>query len=192
MTTECIVHIKDQKNPPVLKLPARCVNCGNPQETTMKIGLNMGVQKRSKPVMMDVVVPMCNVCAEKERSVTKVTLVPFLAAGSMIGIVVFVIVALISPEGTTSQTVSLPFVLGGTAGLIAAVISGTAVEFVAKLLFTPFYGKLLVKRPLTVFGVFNDSEDVIGLSFRFGEKKKSLKLIFENEDIAREFTSLNP
>ena len=34
MTTEIIVHIKDQKNPPVLKFPARCVNCGNSQQTT--------------------------------------------------------------------------------------------------------------------------------------------------------------
>ncbi len=131
---------------------------------------------------------MCNACAEKERSVTKVTLVPFLVVGSMIGIVVFVIVTLISPEGTTTQTLSLPFVLGGAAGLIAGVISGTAGEFVVKLLFTPFYGKLLIKRPLTVFGVFTDSEDIVGISFRFGEHKKSLKLIFENEDIAREFS----
>jgi len=192
MTTEIVIQIKDQKNPPALKFPVRCVNCGRPQETTMKASLNMGVQKRSRPVIMENVIPMCNVCAEKERSVTKVTLVSFLVIGSMIGIAVFVIVALISPEGTSTQTLSLPFVLGGTAGLIAGVISGTVGEFVVKLLFTAFYGKLLAKRPLTVFSVFNDSEDIVGLSFRFGEHKKSLKLIFENEDIAREFLSLNP
>jgi hypothetical protein len=192
MTTEIIVQIKDQKNPPVLKFPSRCVCCGKPQEITMKASLNMGVQKRSKPVMMENIVPLCNTCAEKERSIAKVTLVPFLVVGSMTGIVVFVVVALISPEGTTTQTLSLPFVLGGAAGLIAGVISGTAGEFVVKLLFTAFYGKLLIKRPLTIFSVFTDSEDIVGISFRFGEHKKTLKLIFENEEIAREFASLNP
>jgi len=49
-----------------------------------------------------------------------------------------------------------------------------------------------LKRPLTIFAVFNDSEDVIGLSARFADGKKSLKLIFENDEVAREFTSLNP
>jgi hypothetical protein len=192
MTTEVLIPIKDKKNPPVLKFPARCVCCGKPQETTMKLALNMGVQKRSSTVLMDVVIPMCNDCAKRERNVTKVTLVPFLVAGSIIGIVFFVIGTLISPEGTTSQTISMPFILGGAAGLITGIISGTVVEFVVKLLFTPFYGKLLAKRPLTVFGVFNDSEDVVGLSIRFGEQKESLKLIFEDEDVAREFIKLNP
>lgn len=77
MTAEIIVHIKDQKNPPVLKFPARCVSCGKHQETTMTVSLNMGVQKRSQQVMMENIVPMCNACAEKERSITKVTLISF-------------------------------------------------------------------------------------------------------------------
>lgn len=191
MTTEVLIPIKDKKNPPVLKFSARCVRCGKPQETTMNLQLNMGVQKRSNTVLMEVPVPMCNECAQKERSIAKVTLVPFLVGGSIIGIVFFVIVTLISPEGTTSQTLSMPFVLGGAAGLISGVISGTIVEFVIKILSTPFYGKLLAKRPLTIFSLFNDSEDVVGLSLKFGEGKNSLKLIFENEDIAREFIRLN-
>jgi len=191
MTAEIIVMIKDQKNPPILKFPARCVHCGGLQETSIKISLNMGVQKRSKSVMMEIVVPMCNACAEKERSIAKVTLVPFLVAGFIIGIAAFGIVSLISPEGTTSQTLSLPFVLGGAAGLIMGVIAGTLVEFGLKFIFAPVYGQLLLKRPLTIFSLFNDSEDMVGLSFRFGEHRKSLKLIFENEDIAREFRTLN-
>ena len=75
---------------------------------------------------------------------------------------------------------------------ICTVIGGTLVEFGLKFVFAPFYGQLLLKRPLTVFSVFNDSENVVGLSFRFGDQKKLLKLVFENEDIAREFASLNP
>ena len=135
---------------------------------------------------------MCNVCAEKERSITKVTLVPFFVAGLIAFVIVFIPVWLITPDGTTAQTLGFSIVVGAFAGLVAGLIGGTLVEFGLKFVFAPFYGQLLLKRPLTIFGVFNDSEDIIGLSFRFGEKKKSLKLIFENEDIAREFTSLNP
>ena len=192
MTTEIIVHIKDQKNPPVLKFPARCVNCGNSQQTTMKVSLNMGVQKRSQQVMMEIVVPMCNTCAEKERTITKVTLIPFFIAGFIIFVIVFIPVWLITPDGTTAQTLGFSIVVGAFAGIIGGVIGGTLVEFGLKFVFAPFYGQLLLKRPLTVFSVFNDSEDVVGLSFKFGEHKKTLKLIFENQDIAREFISLNP
>lgn len=191
MTTEIVIQIKDQKNPPVLKFPVRCVNCGRPQETTMKASLNMGVQKRSSTVMMENILPLCNVCAERERSITKVTLVPFFVAGLITFVIVFIPVWLITPDGTTTQTLGFSIVVGAFAGLVAGLIGGTLVEFGLKFVFAPFYGQLLLKRPLTIFGVFNDSEDIIGLSFRFGEKKKSLKLIFENEDIAREFTSLN-
>jgi len=60
-----------------------------------------------------------------------------------------------------------------------------------KLLSAPIFGQLLLKRPFTVFSLFNDSEDVIGLSAKFTEKKKSLKLTFENEEIANEFDGLN-
>lgn len=192
MTTKIVINIKDQKNPPVLKFPARCVRCGRPHETTMKISLNMGVQKRSTMVMMDNIVPMCNACAERERSIAKVTLVPFLIAGLITFVIVFIPVWLITPDGTTPQTLGFSVVVGAFAGLIAGVIGGTLIEFVSKFVFAPAYGQLLLKRPLTIFSLFNDSEDVIGLSLKFGEHKKSLKLIFENEDIAREFASLNP
>lgn len=192
MTIEMIVQIKDNKNPPVLKFPARCVNCGKQQETTMQISLNMGVQKRSQQVMMKNIVPLCNACAEKERSVTKVTLIPFFMAGFIVFILVFIPVWLITPDGTSSQTLGFSIVVGAFSGMIAGLIGGTLVEFILKFFFTPVYGQLLLKRPLTVFSVFDDSEDVVGLSFRFGEQKKSLKLLFENEDIAREFISLNP
>jgi hypothetical protein len=98
-----------------------------------------------------------------------------------------------SEEGFTyhSQTLGFSITVGALAGIIAGLVGGTLVEFASKFIFAPVYGQLLLKRPLTVFSLFDDSEDVIGLSFRFGEKKKSLKLIFENEEIAREFTQLN-
>jgi hypothetical protein len=192
MTTEIIIRIKDRKNPPVLKFSARCVHCGRPQETTMKASLNMGVQKRSRPVMMENIIPMCNACAEKERSIAKVTLVPFLIVGFIVFGIVFVPVWLITPDGTTPQTLGFSTAVGALAGIIAGLIGGTLVEFGLKFVFSPVYGQFLLRRPLTVFSLFTDSEDVVGLSFKFGDQKKSLKLIFENEDIARDFASLNP
>ncbi|MDO9301646.1 MAG: hypothetical protein Q7T89_09695 [Anaerolineales bacterium] len=192
MTTEILVQIKDQKNPPVLKFPSRCVHCGKSRETTMKVSLNMGVQKKSGTVMMDNVVPMCKACAEKERSIAKVTLIPFFLAGLITFVIVFIPVWFITPDGTSSQTLGFSIVVGVFAGIIAGLIGGSLVEFGLKFAFAPVYGQLLIKRPLTIFSLFNDSEDVVGLSFKFGGQKKSLKLIFENEDIAREFISLNP
>ena len=104
------IPIKDKKNPPVLVFPDRCVNCGKRKETVLGITLQMGVQKRGQPVSMKLDVPMCNVCAEKERGIAKVTLVPFLIGGSLIGLIVFIPVALIAPEGTSTQTLALPWV----------------------------------------------------------------------------------
>jgi hypothetical protein len=185
------IPIRDLKKPPVLKFPERCANCGKPKETTLGITLNMGVQNRSRVVTMQLTVPMCNTCAEKERSVAKVTLIPFMIAGFVIGVIVFVPVAFIAPEGTSSQTIGFPLVLGGFAGLIAGIIGGTVVEFLVKMLAVPVFGKLLTRRPLTIVGFLAESDQLIGLSARFLRETKIARLEFENEEIAREFTQLN-
>ena len=140
---------------------------------------------------MQLTVPMCNTCAEKERSVAKVTLIPFMIAGFVIGLIVFVPAALIAPEGTTPQTLGFPFVLGGFAGLIAGILGGTVVEFFVKMLAVPFYGKLLARRPLTIVGFLVESDELIGLSAKFLRKEKTVRLEFENEEIAKEFVQLN-
>jgi hypothetical protein len=185
------IPIHDPKKPPVLKFPGRCVNCGKPKETTLGVTLNMGAQIRNRPVTMQLNVPMCKACAEKERSVARVTLVPFLVAGFVVGAIVFVPAALISPEGTTPETAGFPFVFGGLAGLIAGVLFGTVVEFFVKMLATPFYGKLLIRRPLTIVGLFAESDELIGISARFLREAKTTRLEFENEEIAGEFMQLN-
>jgi len=158
----------------------------------MPMKLNMGVQKRQQVVLMDMPVPLCKACEQKERKVTMVTLVPFLIGGLLVGAIAFVPAWLIAPQGTMPQTMNFDLVFGGFVGLIAGIIGGTLVEFVLKIVFAPAYGKLLLKRPLTALSVFNDSEDVIGLSAKFADEKKKLKLTFENEEIAREFAVLNP
>ena len=185
------ITIADKKKPPILKFPERCVHCGKPKQVVMPMKLNMGVQKRGQGVLMDFPVPLCAECEKKERRVTNVTLLPFFIAGLLVCAIVFIPVWLITPDGTTSQTLGFAPALGVFVGLIAGIIGGSVVEFVLKFMFAPAYGQLLLKRPLTVLSLFNDSEDVIGLSAKFTDNKKSLKLTFENNEIGKEFESLN-
>lgn len=49
----------------------------------------------------------------------------------------------------------------------------------------------MLKRPLTILSLFDDSEDVIGLFARFTKDRQSLKLTFENDEVAKEFEKLN-
>lgn len=98
---------------------------------------------------------------------------------------------LIAPQGTTPQTSNFDLAFAGFVGVTVGAMGGTAFEFVLKLLFAPAYAKLLLKRPLTVLSFFNDSEEVIGLSAKFTDGKKSLKLTFENDEVGREFEVLN-
>lgn len=185
------IPIRDPKKPPKLTFPDRCVNCGKPKARTWAVKLNTGAQKRGEMIQVELDVPLCTDCVAKENRIGNVTWIPFFFVGLLACVVVFVPVWLISPEGPSLQTAELPYVLGAAAGLLAGIIIGTLVEFGLKLLLAPVYGKLLLKRPLAVLSVLNDSENLIGLSARFGENRKILKITFENEEIAREFIALN-
>jgi hypothetical protein len=186
------IPIKDPKKPPKLSFPGRCVNCGKPAIKTMPLKLNTGAQKRGQMVQMEFDVPLCAECLAKENRIGNVTWIPFFIVGILTCIVVFIPVWLITPEGPNLQTQEFPLVLGAFIGLIAGMIVGTLVEFLLKMLFAPSYGKLLLKRSLTISSVFADSEDVIGLSTRLVDQRKVVKLSFENDEIAREFIALNP
>jgi hypothetical protein len=153
--------------------------------------LQMGVQKRGRVVAMDLKVPMCNACANRERSIAKVTLIPFLIAGVLIGLIVFIPVLLLAPEGTSTQTLALPWVIAAAIGLIAGILGGTVVEWIVKTLAAPFYGKLLIHRPLTLPGIFSESDALIGISAKILRGMDTLQLTFENDEIAREFETLN-
>jgi hypothetical protein len=157
----------------------------------MPLQLNMGVEHRGQAVLMDLSVPVCRECDKKEQNITKVTLVPFVIMGLVVFMFVFIPVWLVTPAGTSAQTLDAPWIMGSVAGMIAGLIGGTLAEVVIRLAATPIYGKLLLKRPLTILGLFNDSEDVMGLAARFGKDKKSISLIFENDDVAQDFKRLN-
>jgi len=183
--------IRDPKKPPTLKFPDKCVYCGKPKAREFPVKLSTGAQKRGQMVQLEMNVPLCAECLAKENRIANVTWLPFFIVGLIGCVVVFIPVWFFSPEGTSTQTLALPYVLGATAGLFAGIVAGTLAEFVLKILFAPAYGKLLSKRPLTIFSVLSDSENVIGLSVRFTDAKKSLKLVFENDDVAREFEKIN-
>lgn len=186
------IPIRDPKKPPKLTFPDRCVNCGKPKARTWSSKLNTGAQKRGQMVQVELDVPLCTDCIAKENRIGNVTWIPFFLVGLLACAVVFVPVWLLSPVGPTPQTYELPYVLGAAAGLLAGIIIGTLVEFGLKLLLAPVYGKLLLQRPLTIFSVLSDSENLIGISTRFAENKKILKLTFENDEIGREFAAMNP
>lgn len=185
------ITIPDLKKPPAVKFPERCVNCGKPKEEMLGMSLHMGVQHRNKPVTLELKVPMCKACADRERNVAKVTLIPFFVVGLIFGAIAFVPAMLIAPEGPTPETAGFPFVFGGGVGLVVGMIAGTIAEVIVKSLAVPFYGKLITRRPLTMVGFLAETDELIGVSVKFLREKKLVQLEFENEEIAREFIQLN-
>jgi hypothetical protein len=185
------IPIKDRKNPPALKFPECCVNCGAPKEVVLPLKLHMGVQKGRQMVMLDLPAPLCRACERKERGIAYVTLVPFVAAGLIFFVIGFVPVWLVTPDGTTPQTMGFSATVGALAGLLTGLIGGSLVEIVSKSIFVPVYGRLLWRRPLTVLSFINDSEHLPGLAVRFADRKTTLSLTFENEQVAKEFQMLN-
>lgn len=185
------IPIPDLKNPPLLQFPNRCVNCGKPKEEILSLSFDMGVQKKSGQVMMKISVPMCKVCAEKERSIAKATLIPFLIGGLIFGALAFIPAWIFAPQGTTTQTLGLDFVIAGFTALIVGIIFGTIIEVIVKILSIPVYGKLATKRPLTILSFLSETDELIGISAKFIKDKKQIQLQFENQEIAKEFKTLN-
>jgi uncharacterized protein YacL len=185
------IPVRNFKKPHGLKFPQRCTNCGKAHEEVLTLSLHTGSQVRSLPQVLAFKVPMCKACADKERSIAKVTLVPFLVGGLIFGVIAFVPAMFISPEGTTPQTLNFPVVFGGLVGLIVGMIFGTIVEVVVKMLAMPFYGKTLARRPLTVFSLFHATDEFVGISVNLLVEKKVLQFEFENEEIAYEFAKIN-
>ena len=187
------IPIANPRKPPRLVFPDHCVHCGKPRTKTWSVKLSTGAQTKSgRMSLLEMNLPLCANCTALENKIGNVTWIPFFLAGLLTGVIVFIPVWLLSPEGSTPQTYAFPYVLGAFVGMIAGILAGTLVEFVLEMMMAPAYGKLLLKRPLTAFSVFNDSEDLVGLSLRFGDHKKTLQVIFENDELAREFIALNP
>ncbi len=185
------IPIPDLKKPPVFQLPRRCVNCGRTNEESLSLMFNTGEQFRGKPVKIELIVPMCKTCADKERSIATITYIPFLVVGLVFGTIAFVPAMLMAPQGESPQTVGFPLIFGGLVGLIVGSIMGTVAEVIVKSLAVVHYGKLLSRRPLTAFALFSETDELLGFSGRLFRDRRILQLEIENEDIAREFAHLN-
>lgn len=192
MSTTLDIFIKDPKNPPAIRFPDRCVNCGKPKSATMPLNLDMGVQKRSGTVTLQMKVPLCDECLTREHRIGNVTWIPFTVSGLISAILVFFPVLFIVPAGDTVQTMSLPFVVAAFVGLITGLIAGTLVEFVIRLFASPAFGGLLLKRPLTVFEIFSNTAYIIGMSASLSKDKHHLNFELENDETARSLKQLNP
>ena len=134
---------------------------------------------------------MCKTCADKERGIGKVTFIPFLIVGFIFGAIAFVPAMLVAPQGADPQTAGFPFVFGGLVGLIVGSILGTVAEVIIRPLAVAYYGRLITRRLLTVFALFSETDELLGLSGRLFRDKKVLRLEFESEEIAQEFAILN-
>jgi hypothetical protein len=166
------IPIKDLSKPPRLSFPDRCVNCGQPKTRTWPVKLNTGAQKRGQTVQLVFEAPMCAACSAKENKIGNVTWIPFFLVGLLVRVIAFIPAWLLSPEGTTPQTYALPYVVGAFVGMIAGLIVGTLVEYILRLILVGSYGKLLRQRPLTIFSIFNDSEDLVGLPLALQTTRK--------------------
>lgn len=161
-------------------------------ERRLPLKLSTGAQKRGQMVQLEMDVPLCSECLAKENKIGNITWIPFFIVSLLVCAIVFVPVWLLAPEGGVGQNYQFPYVLGAFVGMLAGIAAASLVEFGLKMMLAPVYGKLLTKRPLTVVSVFSDSDDLIGLSAWFTEKKEKLRLTFENDETAREFIALNP
>lgn len=187
------ISLPDPKNPPALKFPPRCLHCGQTPAESLSLKMPMGVEKRGRQVVLELRLPMCAEGAKLERRIATVTLIPFLVSGLFIGFAAFVLTWLLAPEPPlqTVQTRFFGLTLGAFVGLIAGILGGTLIELAFKLLFTPLYGRMLLKRPLTALEILSDTETSLGLSAALSKDKKQLRLTFEREEIGREFQQLN-
>jgi hypothetical protein len=86
-------------------------------------------------------------------------------------------------KGTTLQTSAFPYVLSTFIGMIAEMCIAPLVEFKSKMLFTP-----TSENPLSDKMIFGSPDFAVEwVSRNFPES-----LIFENDELAREFMVLNP
>lgn len=192
------IPIKSSRQLPKLRFPETCLHCGKPRTGTRPLSLDVGSGKR-KSISLELEPPLCQACLTLESRVEWVSLIAFAVSalfwavvGFLVGLFVLPNLSLWSLAGITGMQLSeAVMVLSGLSALIAAVAGGTLTELGLRVLALPVLGGIILKRPLTLLGLFQERHDVVGLSARLTNNKKTLLLTFEREDAAREFAHLN-
>lgn len=193
------VSIKSPRQLPKLLFPETCLHCGKPKTGTRPLSLNVSSSNKRKSILLELEPPLCQACIALESRMEWVSLIAFAvsalfwaAVGFLVGIFILPDLSLWSLAGITGMRLSEAVrVLSGLSALIAAVVGGTLTELGLRVLALPFLGGIILKRPLTVLGLFQERHDVVGLSAQLTGNKKTLILTFEREAAAREFASLN-
>ena len=177
--------------------PNRCVCCGAPKQSESTLGINRLVMRgqRQKQISLKYQIPHCPKCARSTKAVFLAGCIPFVLGLVLIGSVTFVAVAFgaialgLDNYGQPANANSL--VLGAAVGLAAGLVGGFLFEVTARVFLLPIFGRALFQAPLLAAQLMNDLDHVAGLTGKLGREASYLQLTFFNDEIAREFMTLN-
>ncbi|MCB8985380.1 MAG: hypothetical protein H6659_16235 [Ardenticatenaceae bacterium] len=180
-----------------LVFPNRCVCCGAPKQAESTLLINRLVTRGEQqvPVSLTYQVPHCERCARSTKAVFLAGCIPFVLGVLLVGGLTFfavtygAIIWRLDEYGQPNNTNSL--VLGAAAGLVAGLVAGFLFEAAARVLLLPLFGKALFRAPLLAAQFFTDADYVAGLTARPDRAALLLQLTFANDEIGREFRTLN-
>jgi hypothetical protein len=151
--------------------------------------------KRQEAVTLKYQVPHCRRCARSTKSVFLAGCIPFVLGLLVVGVAVFLVVAFgamvwgLDDVGKPNNSNSL--VLGAAAGLFAGLVGGFLFEIMARIILLPVMGRGLMAAPLLALQLLDDSDYVAGLKGKLESDASRVHFTFSNDDVAREFRSLN-
>lgn len=195
------IPIKSPRQPPQFIFPERCIHCGQPKAGTRGISLDLSPESSKKSTMLELEPPLCQACIQLENRLEWFSLLPFTISALLLAGVSFLLLWLvILPILPVWDWLGIfsrmdigrySFILAGAGALLTALLGGTVAELGLRILAVPYFGKLIISRPLTVFAMLSDSHDIVGLRAKWNAKQKTLSLTFERDDMAGEFKQIN-
>ncbi len=195
------IRIKSSRQLPNFLFPERCLKCGQPKAGTRGISLDISPESNKKTTLLELEPPLCQECIQLENRLEWFSLLPFAISALLLAAVSFLLLWLVIIPilpiwdwlGIYSRVDigRYSFILAGASALLIAVIGGTVTEFGLKIISAPYFGKLIISRPLTILALFSESHDIVGLRAQWKASQKTLCLTFERDDMAIEFAKLN-
>jgi len=195
------IPIKSSRQIPKLVFPERCLKCGQPKAGTRGISLDISPESSKKATTLELEPPLCRECIQLENRLEWFSLLPFTISAFLLAAVSFLLLWLvILPILPVWDWLGIfsrmdigrySFILAGAGALFTAIVGGTIVELGLRILAVPYFGSLILTRPLTLLALFGDSHDIVGLRAKWNAKQKTLTLTFERDDMAGEFAALN-
>ncbi len=195
------IPIKSTRQLPKFIFPERCVHCGKPKAGMRGISINVSPESSKKSTTLELEPPLCKDCIQLENRLEWFSLLPFTISGLLLAALSFFLLWLVIIPilpvwnwlGIYSRMDigNYSFILAGAGALLIAIVGGTIVELGLRILSAPYFGKLIISRPLTLFSLMSDSHDVVGLRAKWNAGPRTLVLTFERDDIVGEFMKLN-